>query len=56
MIGFRAAPELRTAIETAASTEDDKPSRSEMIRRIVTNWLRQRGYVLKGGQNGPRRD
>jgi hypothetical protein len=36
-----------TAIETAATVEEDKPSRSEMIRRIVTDWLRQRGYLPK---------
>jgi hypothetical protein len=36
-----------TAIETAAADEDDKPSRSEMIRRIVTDWLRQHGYMQR---------
>ena len=47
MIGFRAPPNLRAAIETAATAEDDKPSRSELIRRIVSGWLREHGYLPK---------
>jgi hypothetical protein len=37
---------VREAIDTAAARESDPPpTRSEMIRRIVTDWLRRRGYL-----------
>lgn len=47
MIGLRAAPELTSALDAAAAAEKDTPSRSEMIRRIVTKWLRGKGYLPK---------
>lgn len=45
----RMPQDMIRAIEKAAAAEDDKPSRSEMIRRIVGDWLRQHGYLPKGG-------
>jgi hypothetical protein len=40
--------DVREAIDAAAIQEAGAtPTRSEMIRRIVTDWLRRRGY-LKG--------
>lgn len=38
---------LISAVESAAERESDKPSRSEMIRRIVTDWLSSKGYLPK---------
>jgi hypothetical protein len=35
MIGLRATPELRKAVETWAKRQDDKPGLSEAIRRLV---------------------
>jgi hypothetical protein len=35
MIGLRAPPELRKAIETWASQQEDTPGLSEAIRRLV---------------------
>jgi len=48
MVGFRAATKLTSAIDAAAEDDADKPSRSEKIRRIVTEWLVERGYLPKG--------
>jgi metal-responsive CopG/Arc/MetJ family transcriptional regulator len=39
---------VRQAIERAAKAEHDAPSRSEMIRRIVTEWLTERGHLGEG--------
>lgn len=47
MVGFRAPTELTSALDRAAEAEGDGPSRSEMIRRIVTSWLTKRGYLKK---------
>ena len=33
------------ALDAFAATEEDKPSRPEAIRRILRDWLRQRGYL-----------
>ncbi|WP_363316290.1 CopG family transcriptional regulator [Chelatococcus sp.] len=41
---IRLSPELRAAIDKACSAEADNPSRSEMIRRIVSDWLQKNGY------------
>lgn len=45
MLTFRSPPDLTAAIEAAAGDADGLPSRSEMIRRIVTDWLQKRGYL-----------
>jgi hypothetical protein len=39
MIGLRASPELRKAIEVWASKQDDKPTLSKAIRRLVEQAL-----------------
>ncbi|MBX3537684.1 MAG: ribbon-helix-helix protein, CopG family [Chelatococcus sp.] len=44
MSAIRLSPELRAAIDKACSAEADNPSRSEMIRRIVSDWLQKNGY------------
>ncbi|HMO28595.1 MAG TPA: ribbon-helix-helix protein, CopG family [Enterovirga sp.] len=38
-------PEMTAALDAAAAAEDDKPSRSELIRRIVTEWLKAKGML-----------
>jgi hypothetical protein len=45
MVGFRAEKHLIAAIEAAAAAQADRPSKAEMIRRIVVGWLREHGYV-----------
>jgi hypothetical protein len=47
MIGLRASPELRRAIEAWAKRQADSPGLSEAIRRLVEMAL--------GGQNPPKR-
>lgn len=34
-----------SALETFAASEVDKPSRSEAVRRILRDWLVDRGYL-----------
>ncbi|MFN3687351.1 ribbon-helix-helix protein, CopG family [Salinarimonas sp.] len=45
MLTFRAPPEIVAALEEAARRAPDRPNRSEMIRRIVTEWLEGEGLV-----------
>lgn len=45
MLTFRAGPDIQGAIERAAKDQGDAPNRSEMIRRIVADWLRSKGYL-----------
>jgi Ribbon-helix-helix protein, copG family len=45
MIGLRAPPAFTKALDKASAREDDQPSRSEMIRRIVAEWLKAKGYL-----------
>jgi hypothetical protein len=45
MVGFRAEKHLIAAIEAAAAAQADRPSKAEMIRRIVVGWLREHGYM-----------
>ena len=45
MLTFRAPRSIGSAIDVAAAAEADQPSRSEMIRRIVTAWPRARGML-----------
>lgn len=47
-LSFRSPPAVTQAIERAAKAEADQPSRSEMIRRIVTEWLKERGHLGEG--------
>ena len=45
MLTFRAPPEIVAALEEAVRRYPDVPNRSEMIRRIVTEWLEREGIV-----------
>lgn len=44
-IPTRLTPDALTALDAAAAAEPDKPSRSELIRRIVTGWLKTKGML-----------
>jgi hypothetical protein len=37
--------ELTDALDQAAAQQDDKPTRSEMLRRIARDWLTERGFL-----------
>jgi hypothetical protein len=52
IVTFRAPRSIGEALDVAAAAEPDRPSRSEMIRRIVIDWLRLRG-LLKGEKGLP---
>jgi hypothetical protein len=42
-LGFRVEPEVKAAIEQAA--KDDVRSVSSMVEKILTEWLREHGYL-----------
>ncbi len=42
-LSFRVEPEVRAAIEKAATDEDR--SISSMVERILKEWLREKGYL-----------
>ncbi|MGJ3264662.1 MAG: hypothetical protein ACFE0R_15650 [Salinarimonas sp.] len=44
-LSFRSPPAVTRALGRAAKAVTDAPSRSEMIRRIVTQWLEERGHL-----------
>lgn len=44
-IAVRLENEADAALDAAAAAEPDKPSRSELIRRIVTDWLKAKGML-----------
>ena len=48
LAAFRMPPEVLAALVAASEARGDNSSISEMLRRIVTEWLRERGY-LQGG-------
>lgn len=39
------SPDLTAALDAAAAADPDKPSRSELIRRIVVEWLKAKGFA-----------
>lgn len=43
----RMPSEITAALDTAAASDPDKPSRSELIRRIVVEWLQAKGFIPK---------
>jgi len=45
LIGFRVPPNIAAAIEKFASEEEDRPARSEAIRRILKDWLVAHRYL-----------
>lgn len=44
-LGVRVQPETKAALETAA--KDDMRSVSSLIEKILTEWLRAKGYLPK---------
>jgi len=44
-LGFRVEPEVKVALEKAA--KDDARSVSSLIQLILTDWLRERGYLAR---------
>ncbi|WP_372425512.1 ribbon-helix-helix protein, CopG family [Salinarimonas chemoclinalis] len=44
-VGVRFPDEVTAAVDAAARAQEDEPNRSEMIRRIVTAWLRENGFL-----------
>ncbi len=55
MLSFRSPPDITAAIDAAAAKAEGGPSRSEMIRRIVTDWLSERGFLTgAAGEEGVR--
>lgn len=45
---IRLSAEMREGLDRAARLEPGRPSRSALIRRIVSDWLRERGLI--GGE------
>ena len=43
MVGVRMSPESRKAVEAWAKRQDDKPSLSEAVRRLVEHGLKHWG-------------
>lgn len=50
-VGVRMEPELTEGLDAFSADEPDNPSRSEAIRRIIRDWLRQRGYLKQEGEH-----
>ncbi|MBY3347311.1 MULTISPECIES: hypothetical protein [Rhizobium] len=46
-INIMVRPEITQAIDAAAAAQDDNPARPEMVRRIIREWLVERGYLPK---------
>lgn len=44
-IAVRLENDADAALDEAAAADPDKPSRSELIRRIVTDWLKAKGML-----------
>jgi hypothetical protein len=44
-IPARLTPDAMAALDAASAAEPGTPSRSELIRRIVTEWLRAKGMM-----------
>lgn len=46
---LRLSEEITTALDLAIATEPegDRSTRSDLIRRIVADWLRDKGYLPK---------
>lgn len=38
-------PEVAEALDQAAAREADTPTRPEMVRRIVVDWLQTKGHL-----------
>jgi len=51
LLRFRTDREVIDGIDAAADHEADKPSRPEMLRRIVKDWLIGHGYLKAGEES-----
>ena len=49
MIGFRGGAEIAAALDAAAAADPATSSRSELIRRIVVEWLTGQGLLAQSG-------
>jgi metal-responsive CopG/Arc/MetJ family transcriptional regulator len=47
MLTFRAPAEIGEALDRASAELEGKPSRSELIRGLVVDWLKRSGYLAK---------
>lgn len=47
-VNVRMPPDLADAIDSFSADENDKPARSEAIRRIIRDWLVGHGYLKAG--------
>ena len=45
LVGTRLQPDLLTAIDSWRREQSDLPGRPESIRRILTDWLVEKGYL-----------
>ncbi len=45
--------EVSVALDAAAAAEAEKASRSELIRRIVVEWLKGRGFLPRDPATSP---
>jgi hypothetical protein len=51
VLAVRLSPALRSAIESWAKLQSDKPSRSEAIRRLIEFGLAHKGKKTKAGDS-----
>lgn len=42
---IRMTPEMIAALDDARRNITDLPTRPELVRRVMTDWLRQQGYL-----------
>ena len=45
-LGVRLSPDVKSALEKAA--KDDIRSLSSLVEKVLTEWLRDKGYLAKG--------
>lgn len=45
MVTARMPPDVISALDAAAAAGPDKPTRSELIRRVMVEWLKAKGYL-----------
>ena len=45
LVGVRMPPAMTEALDRAAAQQEDKPTRSEMLRKIAGDWLTERGFL-----------
>ena len=50
------SPDLLSALDAYAAHADGQPSRAELIRRIIKDWLSTNGYLQRSAGEGLRPD